>query len=94
MIACEAVARKGVAGLGIEAADFRENIHQPEFVLAGEAPQRGKVAPGKQVQIVEDGAHHRVEPVAAFELQRQAFAQGTGEETGGMGLALQRPPHP
>ena len=46
------------------------------------ANQRGNVAGREQRQVVEQGLHRRIEPVAVAQLQREAFRQVASEDAG------------
>ena len=65
------------AGPGVQGADPAHPLPHPVFVDSATRRQGVQIAPGYQVQIVEQALHRRVEPAAFGELQGQTFAQAS-----------------
>ncbi len=75
-------ARKRHAGSRIERADLSEHFDQVFLVDAAGPFQRLEITPRQKVEIVDKGAHGRVEPITGGELQRQASGKIAGKNTG------------
>ncbi len=73
---------KARPGPRIERADLGQHVEQILLVDAAEALQRCEIAAAEQVEMGDQRAHRRIEPVARGELQRQAFGEVAGEQAG------------
>ena len=83
---------EGGAGPRRKRAHLGDHLAQVLVVYPAEPAQRRPVALRQQRQVVEQGLHGRIEPIALGELQRETFAYVTGEHTHGI-KALQARQH-
>jgi len=61
------------AGARRQRLQLGDHLAQVFSVHAAGLAQGGQVAPRQQLQILQQGAHRRIEAVALDQLQRQAF---------------------
>ena len=73
---------EGLGRLGVELADLGHHVGHVLGIDAAKLHQLRQLAPGQQVQVVQQGPHGRVQAVAFSQLQRQALRQAAGEDAG------------
>ena len=68
--------------LRIETADFADHVGDIFVIDAAEFPQGSDVAPGQEVEMLDQGLHRRIVTIELAQLDRQAFAQVSRADAG------------
>ncbi len=66
----------------IKRAQIGDHVAEVFLIDAADLAQLGKLTGREQVEIVEQGLHRRIKPVAINQLQTQALGQVAGEDAG------------
>ena len=75
---------EGGTGARRQSPQLRGHVAKILVIHAADPPKGGKIALGEQVEMVEQGLHGRVQPIAVRQLEHEAFADIPGEDAHGI----------